>query len=293
MNWSARALSGRRSEDRVIMCLVGLSDAPMNTTVLLDRDGAIATLTLNRPASLNALESEMIEALITHSAALAADDSVRCVIIKGAGRHFMAGGDIRAFGDQLAGAPSDRRQHFTRMVEHMHAAIENLQRMPHPVLASVHGAVAGLGLSLMCACDLAIASDSSYFTSAYRHLGLTPDGGMSYTLPRLVGPKKATEIVLLGERFDAAEALKLGLVNRVVPESELQVTTDRLAMALATGPVLAIRNGKRLLSQSLSQSLSAQLQSEAQSFGACAATEDFAEGVRAFLDKRAPRFGDC
>ncbi|TMG94631.1 MAG: enoyl-CoA hydratase, partial [Betaproteobacteria bacterium] len=227
-------------------------------------------------------DSEMIDALITHSAALAADDSVRCVIIKGAGRHFMAGGDIRAFGDQLAGAPSDRRHHFTRMVEHMHSAIENLQRMPHPVLASV----------LMCVCDLAIASESSYFTSAYRHLGLTPDGGASYTLPRLIGLKKAVEIVLLGERFDAAEALKLGLVNRVVPESELHAATHQVAWALATGPVLAIRNGKRLLSQALSQSLSAQLQSEAQSFGACAATEDFAEGVRAFLDKRTPRFGD-
>jgi 2-(1,2-epoxy-1,2-dihydrophenyl)acetyl-CoA isomerase len=264
----------------------------MNTTLLLDRDGAIATLTLNRPGSLNALDGEMIEALIAHSAALAADDSVRCLIIQGAGRHFMAGGDIRSFNDQLDGAPADRRRDFTRMVEHMHVAIENLQRMPHPVLASVHGAVAGFGLSLMCACDLAIASASSYFTSAYRHLGLTPDGGASYTLPRLVGLKKAMEIVLLGERFDAAEALKLGLVNRVVPQSELQAATHQVAVALASGPLVAIRNGKRLLSQSLSQSLSAQLQAEAQSFGACAATEDFAEGVRAFLDKRTPRFGD-
>lgn len=262
----------------------------MNTTLLLDRDGAIATLTLNRPGSLNALDSEMIDALIAHSATLAADDSVRCVVIKGAGRHFMAGGDIRSFNDRLGGAPSDRRRDFTGMVEHMHAAIENLQRMPHPVLASVHGAVAGFGLSLMCACDLAIAAESSYFTSAYRHLGLTPDGGMSYTLPRLVGLKKAMEIVLLGERFDAAEALKLGLVNRVVAETELDSATRQLAMALATGPALALRNGKRLLNQSLSQSLSAQLQSEAESFGACAATEDFAEGVRAFLDKRMPRF---
>jgi 2-(1,2-epoxy-1,2-dihydrophenyl)acetyl-CoA isomerase len=269
-----------------------LSDSSMNNTVLLKRDGAIATLTLNRPASLNSLDSEMIDALIAHSAALAADDSVRCVVIKGAGRHFMAGGDIRSFSDQLVCTPSDRRRDFTRMVEHMHAAIENLQRMPHPVLASVHGAVAGFGLSLMCACDLAIAADSSYFTSAYRHLGLTPDGGASYTLPRLVGQKKAMEIVLLGERFDAAEALRLGLVNRVVAEAELDAATRQLAMALATGPVLALRNGKRLINQSLSQSLSAQLHAEAESFGACAATEDFAEGVRAFLDKRTPRFDD-
>src|ERR1700687_4065916 len=168
----------------------------MNSTLLLDRDGAIAALTLNRPASLNALDAEMIDALITHSAALAADDSVRCVIIKGAGRHFMAGGDIRSFGGQVADAPFESRHYFTRVVEHMHVAIENLQRMPHPVLASVHGAIAGFGLSLMCACDLAIASESSYFTSAYRHLGLTPDGRMSYTLRRLVGLKKERDIVL-------------------------------------------------------------------------------------------------
>ena len=155
----------------------------------------------------------------------------------------------------------------------------------------MHGAVAGFGLSLMCACDLAIAAESSYFTSAYRHLGLTPDGGASYTLPRLIGLKKAMEIVLLGERFDAAEALRLGLVNRVVAETELDAATRQLAITLATGPVLALRNGKRLVNQALSQSLSVQLNSEAESFGACSATEDFAEGVRAFLDKRTPRFG--
>jgi len=263
----------------------------MNTTLLLDRDGAIATLTLNRPASLNTLDPEMIDALIAHTAALAADDGVRCVIIKGAGRHFMAGGDIRSFAEQLADSPSDRTRRFTRMVEHMHTAIESLQRMPHPVLASVHGAVAGFGLSLMCACDLAIAAESSYFTSAYRHLGLTPDGGMSYTLPRIVGLKKAMEIALLGERFDASEALRLGLVNRVIADAELDAVTRQLAVALANGPTLAIRNGKRLINLSLSRSLSEQLLSEAESFGACAATDDFAEGVRAFLEKRAPRFG--
>jgi 2-(1,2-epoxy-1,2-dihydrophenyl)acetyl-CoA isomerase len=262
----------------------------MNTTVQLDRDHAIATLTLNRPESLNALDSAMIDALIGHCAALAADDGVRCVIIKGAGRHFMAGGDIRSFNAELDSAPAERGQHFKHMVEHMHVAIESLQRMPHPVLASVHGAVAGFGLSLMCACDLAIAAESSYFTSAYRHLGLTPDGGATYTLPRLVGLKKAMEIVLLGDRFLAAEALRLGLVNRVVVDNELDRATHELAIALATGPVLALRNGKRLLNQSRVQSLSAQLQLEAESFGACAVTEDFEEGVRAFLAKRSPHF---
>ena len=263
----------------------------MTNPVLLARDGSVATLTLNRPESLNALDPAMMDALVAHTAALAADPSLRCVVVRGAGRHFMAGGDIRHFAGQLALAPDERQRLFTRMIGRLHAAIEQLQRMPHPVLASVHGAVAGFGLSLLCACDLAIAADSSYFTAAYRQLGLTPDGGLSYALPRLVGSKKAMEILLLGERFGAEEALRLGLVNRVVPETELERATAAMATALAAGPVLATRNGKRLLRQSLSQSLSAQLEAEAASFGACAATGDFVEGVRAFLDKRAPDFG--
>ena len=177
------------------------------------------------------------------------------------------------------------------MIERLHAAIEQLQRMPHPVVASAHGAVAGFGLSLLCACDLAIAADTSYFTSAYRQLGLTPDGGLSYALPRLVGLKKAMEILLLGERFGADDALRLGLVNRVVPEAELDRATAALVTAIVSGPVAAIRNGKRLIQQSLAQRLSAQLEAEAVSFGACSATDDFVEGVRAFLGKRPPHFG--
>jgi 2-(1,2-epoxy-1,2-dihydrophenyl)acetyl-CoA isomerase len=263
----------------------------MDDPILLSRDGPVATLTLNRPASLNALDAEMMDALVLHTATLASDDALRCVIIRGAGKHFMAGGDIRYFAGQLALAPGERRGLFTGKIARLHAAIEQLQRMPHPVVARVHGAVAGFGLSLMCACDLAIAADTTYFTSAYRQLGLTPDGGLSHALPRQVGSKKAMEILLLGERFDAAEALRLGLVNRVVPEIELDDATDSLVAMIATGPVMAMRNGKRLIRQSLAQSLSQQLQAEATSFGACSATDDFVEGVRAFLDKRAPRFG--
>jgi 2-(1,2-epoxy-1,2-dihydrophenyl)acetyl-CoA isomerase len=264
----------------------------MTSPILLARDGSVVTLTLNRPESLNALDPAMMDALVAHTAALAADASLRCVVIRGAGKHFMAGGDIRHFAGQLELAPDERQRRFTRMIERLHAAIEQLQRMPHPVLASVHGAVAGFGLSLLCACDLALAAEGSYFTAAYRQLGLTPDGGLSYALPRLVGSKKAMEILLLGERFGAEEALRLGLVNRVVPEAELERATAAMAAALAAGPVLPTRNGKRLLRQSLSQPLSVQLEAEAVSFGACAATGDFVEGVRAFLDKRAPHFGE-
>lgn len=259
-------------------------------SILLTREGAIATLTLNRPDSLNSLDLAMMDALVGHAATLAGDDEVRCIVIRGAGRHFMAGGDIRTFAANLGAPPAQRRHDFTRIVRRVHTAIEAIYRMPHPVVAAVHGAVAGFGLSLMCACDLAVAADSSYFTSAYRQIGLTPDGGATYALPRIVGIKKAMEIVLLGERFGAEDALRIGLVNRVVPEAELAAAVENLAAALASGPALALRNGKRLINQSLSQSLSIQLDAEAASFGACSATPDFVEGIGAFLEKRSPRF---
>jgi 2-(1,2-epoxy-1,2-dihydrophenyl)acetyl-CoA isomerase len=264
---------------------------PANDSVLVDRDGPIATLTLNRPSSLNTLDLTMVDALVAHSTQLAADDRLRCIVVRGAGAHFMAGGDIKSFSEELGTPMAERQVQFTQIVRRVHAAIENLQRMPHVVIASVHGSVAGFGMSLMCACDLPIAADTAYFASAYRHIGLTPDGGASYTLPRLVGLKKAMEIMLLAERFDAQEAFRLGLINRVVVAADLKSVTAAIAAAIATGPAMAMRNIKRLLNQSWSQSLSAQLESEAISFGACAASDDFAEGIRAFVEKRLPRFG--
>lgn len=263
----------------------------MPDSILLERKGPVATLTLNRPDALNTLDFAMMEALVSHTSTLAADQSLRCVVIKGAGRHFMAGGDLRTFAGMLPLPGAERKSRFTELIGRLHAAIENLQRMPHPVVASVHGAVAGFGLSLMNACDLAIAADDAFFASAYRHIGLTPDGGGSYTLPRIVGVKKAMEIMLLGERFDAQQALSLGLVNRVVPAAELEAATAVVVNALVTGPRLATENAKRLLNQSLGNTLARQLDAEAESFGACTADDDFVEGIRAFVEKRPPRFG--
>jgi 2-(1,2-epoxy-1,2-dihydrophenyl)acetyl-CoA isomerase len=263
----------------------------MNDTVLLARDGPVATLTLNRPDALNTLDAPMIDALVMHTHAIARDESLRVVVLRGAGRHFMAGGDIRTFATQLDEAPAARSAGFERMVGRLHAAIECLHRMPHPVVGCVHGAVAGFGLSLMNACDLVIAADDAYFASAYRQLGLTPDGGGSWSLPRLVGMRKAMEIFLLGERFGAPEALALGIVNRVVPAAELESATNAVVRALATGPVVAMRNAKRLVREATARTLSEQLQAEATSFGACTATSDFVEGVTAFLAKRPPQFG--
>lgn len=262
----------------------------MNSPLLLSRAGAVATLTLNRAESLNALDLGMIDALVEHTAALAADASVRCVIVSGSGKHFMAGGDIRMFASELSLAPEERRKRLAGIIARVHAAIEGIHRMPQPVIASVQGAVAGFGLSLLAACDLAIAADSAYFTLAYRHIGTTPDGGSTWTLPRLLGTRRAMEMVLLAPRFDAAEALRIGLVNRVVGAAELAASTAAIAEAIASGPALAMANGKRLINQSSTRSLSEQLAAEAASFGACVASADFAEGIRAFLEKRPPRF---
>lgn len=263
----------------------------MNDTVLLARDGAVATLTLNRPDALNALDPAMVDALVARTAEVAADDALRVVIVEGAGKHFMAGGDIRSFASHLGEAPAVRRDGFRRMVERLHAAIETLHRMSHPVIGRVHGAVAGFGLSLMNACDLVVASDDAYFASAYRQIALTPDGGGSWSLPRLVGLRKAMEIFLLGERFGAADALALGIVNKVVPRTELDAATEALARAIAAGPAQALRNTKRLVRESVARTLSEQLQAEAVSFSECTANADFVEGITAFLAKRAPQFG--
>jgi 2-(1,2-epoxy-1,2-dihydrophenyl)acetyl-CoA isomerase len=262
----------------------------MNDTILLTRDGPVATLTLNRPDALNVLDPAMVDALVARTSEVAADDSLHVVVLRGAGKHFMAGGDIRNFAGELRHAPADRQRGFQTMVERTHVAIEQLHRMPHPVVGRVHGAVAGFGLSLMNACDLVVAADDAYFASAYRHIALTPDGGGSWALPRLVGMRRAMEIFLLGERFDAAEALRLGLVNRVVPAADLDGATDAIVRSLAAGPVFALRNTKRLIRESLAQTLSGQLQAEAVSFGQCTATADFAEGITAFLAKRPPQF---
>jgi len=143
----------------------------------------------------------------------------------------------------------------------------------------------------MNACDLVVAADDAYFAAAYRQIGLTPDGGGSWSLPRLVGMRKAMEIFLLGERFGAADALEAGIVNKVVPAAELDAATDALSRSIADGPALALRNTKRLVREAMGRTLSEHLQAEAVSFGACTGSADFVEGIAAFLAKRPPQFG--
>jgi len=262
----------------------------MNDSVLLAAEAGVATITFNRPKLLNALDTSMVEGLEAALDWIAADERLRVVVLAGGGAGFMAGGDIKMFTGLTRLPAAERQPVFERFIHRFHPVILAMRRLKLPIVARVHGAVAGVGMSLMMACDLAIASEDSYYTLAYCHLGTTPDGGSSWFLPRHVGSKKAMEIALLGDRFDAAAALRLGLVNEVVPAAELDARVAALARRLAAGPREAYARTKRLLQAASSASLADQLAAEAENFAACAATGDFAEGVDAFIAKRPPRF---
>ena len=250
----------------------------------------VATLTLNRPDSLNSVNPAMIDALLASSAEAAQDDSVRAVVLRGAGKHFMAGGDLKWFREQTGLPDAERRACFLALIDGVHASVLNFKRMDKPVIASVHGAVAGFGLSLMLAADLVLAADDAYFTMAYSNIALSPDGGGTWSLPRHVGLKRAMEIALLSERFDATRAMELGLLNHVYPIEQLPGETTRLARRVANGPRLALAHTKALLNQSFDHSLDTQLRLEQTNFADCAAQPDFIEGLSAFLEKRAPSY---
>lgn len=265
----------------------------MNDAAILlnvDEASGIATITLNRPQALNALNQAMVTGFDEATAQVAGNDAVRAVVIEGAGPHFMAGGDIKFFHSILNDPDYRRREILEGIIGRINESVIRIRSMEKPVLASVHGAVAGFGLSLMNACDLAIAASDSYFTLAYCRIGTTPDGSGTYGLPRLVGLKQAMEIALLGDRFDGETALRIGLINRTVPVDELAKATTDLAKRLAQGPTKALGRTKRLLNESLNRNLTEQLLAEQESFLACAMSRDFAQGVSAFIEKRKPVF---
>ena len=254
--------------------------------VLLDRLGAVARLRLNRPAVLNALDEATAHAFLAAVQAVADDPEARVLAISGQGRGFMAGGDLGRFQADLDRAADTARA----IIGPFHEALLRLQRLPIPVLASVHGPVAGAGMSLAMAADLCIAADDARFTLAYARIGASPDGSASWFLPRLVGLRRAMEIAMLAEPIDAAEALRLGLVNRVVPAADLAAETEALAGRLANGPTMAYGRIKGLLHRSGTADLAGQLAAEEESFAALAGTADFREGISAFFEKRGARF---
>jgi 2-(1,2-epoxy-1,2-dihydrophenyl)acetyl-CoA isomerase len=258
--------------------------------VLVAREGGVATLTLNRPQALNALNRELTVALRDAVFAAERDEAVRCLVLRG-GEHFMAGGDLKWFRSLAEGrSPVENRIQFEGFIHEVHPLIVSLRRMPKPVVAAVRGAVAGFGMSLMMAADLVLAADSAYFTLAYTLIGVSPDGGSTFSLPRIVGQKKAMEIALLGDRFDAATAERLGVVNRVVAASALDAETAKLAARVAAGPTAVYARTKALINGSLDATLDTQLQREAEAFAQSASEPDFQEGLAAFIEKRKPAF---
>jgi 2-(1,2-epoxy-1,2-dihydrophenyl)acetyl-CoA isomerase len=257
----------------------------MTETVLLAIAGGVATLTLNRPAVLNAFDAAMARAFLERVEALAGRSDVRAILIKGEGRAFCAGGDVSQFG-----TGGNAEAAVDAIIQPLHAGLLRLAGLPVPTLACLHGAVAGAGFSLAIACDLAIAATDARFSMAYARIGATPDASGTWHLPRLVGMRKARELALLGETLTADEALRLGLLNRIASPDDLAAQAQALAERLAAGPTQAYGRIKHLLDASLGQNLAAQLEAERQAFLASTRTADFGEGISAFIEKRPARF---
>lgn len=263
----------------------------MTDTILATHADGVATLTFNRPDALNALSEAMAVELCTRLERLTQEPAVRAIVLTGAGRAFMAGGDVHAMRAALELSAARRERTIGKLVRHAQRAVELIARSAKPVMASVNGTAAGFGLSLVAACDVAIAADNATFTSAYNRLGTSPDGGATFTLPRLMGARAAAQWLYFDERYSAEDALRVGLVNWVVPAAELAGATCERAARLAELSPAAFSRTKHLISDAPRHTLGAQLVAEQRAFLACTAHDDFREGTRAFTERRAPVFG--
>ena len=248
----------------------------------------IATLTLNRPERLNALGDSLREDLHDAVVKSAADPNVRVLVITGAGRGFCSGGDVKAMSERdQAGRGSSLKD---KIEPSRDATILAMRDCPKPIIAAVNGPAAGAGFNLALACDMRIASTAAKFTQAFVRRGLHPDWGGTYFLPRIVGTAKACELIFTGETLDAAEALRLGIVNAVAAPEELMAKAYALAAKIASGPPIAIRLAKRAIYHNQDCDLRAGLEYETYAQNTCRETEDSKEGVKAFIEKRAPKF---
>lgn len=254
--------------------------------VVLDREGAVAVITLNRPQVGNTVDMPLALELERVVDAVTADDSVRCVVLTGAGKLFCGGGDIGAF----AAAGADAGSFLFDLAHALHRSVLKLADGVKPLVTLVNGPAAGAGLSLAIAGDVALASRSAHFTAAYGGVGLTPDGGMSWLLPRLVGLRRAQEIILTNRRIGADEAAAIGLVTRVVDDEALMDEGMAVAQAVACGAIQAIGGARRLLAQSFQNSLAEQLDLEAARIAEAGAGGEAGEGIAAFFERRKPDF---
>jgi 2-(1,2-epoxy-1,2-dihydrophenyl)acetyl-CoA isomerase len=257
----------------------------MDQVVLFEKKEAIAEIVLNRPEQMNAMNMELIAGL-REAVGKSRDPGVRAVVIRANGRGFSAGGDIKRFHQVMQeGKPIP-----AEMPDVLHEMIEELRGLEKPVLASVQGAAAGAGTSLVLACDLVVASEEAVFNLAYGRIGLSPDGSSTYFLPRHVGIKKAMEIFMVMPTLKAKEAQELGLINWVVPAAELKEKTDSIAAQLAQGPTQAFGRVKKLIRVTYDNNLHDQLALETELICASSETADFREGITSFLEKRMPQF---
>jgi len=258
------------------------------TTLTIDRDGAVATVTMNRPDSLNAFDDALKVELLEAFKLLGRDDSVRSIILTGAGRGFSSGQDLEELKELYATGQAPDLGSVLRT--RYNPLIARMRSLPKPIVAAINGVAAGAGCSLAMACDIRVASSKASFVEAFVHVGLVPDSGGTFLLPRLVGLGQAMEMCLTGRKVPAEEALRIGLVSRVVEPEALVGTTRELADMLADLPTRAIGLTKKLLNESFSRDLDEQLESEAFAQATAARTSDHLEGIQAFLKKRKPKF---
>jgi 2-(1,2-epoxy-1,2-dihydrophenyl)acetyl-CoA isomerase len=256
--------------------------------VIVETDGPVTTVRLNNQARLNALSAAMTAELIGALTATADDPGVRAVVLTGEGRGFSVGADLAELEEPYRRGQPPPPSRFLK--DGYNRLIPLLVEMPKPVVAAINGVTAGAGISVALACDYRIASDGASFTTAFVKIGLVPDAGSSYLLPRTVGTAKALELAILSDRVDAETALAIGLVNRVVPGGSLQKEATELAGRLGGLPTAAIGLIKRTLTRSAHASLTEALDLEAEAQDEAAATHDHLEGVLAFLEKRQPNF---
>ena len=257
----------------------------MTDTVMVDIRGEVAVVTLNRPETANTLNLAMGRDLLTAALRCEADPAVRAVVFTGAGKAFCFGGDLR--GMTSSGTPIE--PYLKELTTHLHAAIARFMRMDAPVIAAVNGTTAGAGVGLVAMADLAIMAAGAKISLAYTGVGLTPDGGTSFLLPRAVGAKRAMELIMTNRALTAAEALEWGLVNQVAPDTEVLDTALALAGKLAAGPKGAFGRSKRLVAAALG-ALESQLTLESETIAAQAATAEGREGITAFFEKRKAQY---
>ncbi len=254
-------------------------------TIFLEKADGIVTLILNRPEARNAIDLVMREEIALALDELEADDATRVMVLTGAGEHFCAGGDVKSMKAKRHTAAEGRAR-----VESLNRMVLRLVHFPRPTIAMVDGFAVGAGCNLALCCDLIVASDRAKFGEVFARIGLVPDGAGTYFLPRRVGLGKAKELVFTADVIDAAEALRIGLVNRVVPVSDLKSATLELSRKIAQGPPKALALAKQLLNRAASSDLDAALDREAFAQAIALTTEDHQEGLVAFFDKRGPRF---